>query len=108
MDFFALLAVAIGGLIIISFILSWVNRFDLNGLRNEVQQLRHQIDDLLKQSQGKEVKSESQPDISIPAATTSTPPPAPATSWSIYFHPFQSNAGITSRSHGRKLRRHEF
>lgn len=51
---FVLFFVCLGGLFIVSLILPWVNRGDLKSLRQEVQQLRQQLNKLLKDLKGKE------------------------------------------------------
>ncbi len=68
MDIFTLFYVLLGGFVIITLILSWVNRGDLNGLRKEIQQLRDQMNNLIKELKAKESQSETTVTQEIPPA----------------------------------------
>lgn len=76
MDVIILFFVLLGGLILISLVLPWVNRGDLNSLRQEVQQLHQQINDLLNQISKKAVSPAEEPIVPIPREATEATTPA--------------------------------
>ena len=53
---FELFCILLAGVILISLILPWVNHSDLNNLRQEVQQLRNQLANVLKLVQRKKLQ----------------------------------------------------